>query len=161
MRDLFDQLAFSNSAWLYTTAAFPEGNKVRPTSQTERYGTAWTKGRELAPRPREQSGKRGTLVLPRPTHVVKREMHIPPPPSGSGDPKEDDRVYGQEQRDVSLYREWHLAGPVTADGPLVAAVGKGATARLILHGQGNSSASSSDFYFWTLIVKGPTAQLRR
>lgn len=157
MRDELARIAFSSSAWLYTTAAFPEGTKGLAEPQTERYRATWSTGSDGWRLTLEsKSGKRGTLGLPRPSHVLKREMHIPPQAAGGTPTKEDDRIY-DEQRDISLYREWHLVGPVSGEGPLVAAIGKAAKARLILHGQGNSCASSIDFYFWTLIVTGPNA----
>jgi hypothetical protein len=56
-----------------------------------------------------------------------------------------------------LYKEWRLAGPVTAKG-IFASGARRASFRLILQGRGNNCVNADDFRRWTLQVSGPDAR---
>lgn len=152
------RVVFADYAWLHTTEAFPDDIKGLAAPQTQRYRATWTRtatGWTLALE--AKSGAKGTLVLTMPKRIERRESHMPKRPGPEGVTAEDDRPY-DEQRDVTLYKEWHLVAPVRGDGMFSGAMRGAPSARLILQGQGNGCAMAEDLYFWTLVVSGPSAR---
>lgn len=147
-RASLELLSFGASAQLYASVAFPDDIKGVASPSEKPYGLrgSRTDGRivfDLV----DPQGKAGQIALPVPRRLTRFEV----------DPRDDahkDRGLGP-----TLYKEWRLDGEARLGG-VFAAGGNRATARLILHGYGNSCTDAHDFTHWTLVVTGPGIRFR-
>jgi hypothetical protein len=151
--DEIGKLAIGREAALVITEAFPDDIKgiVRPSSDIHA-ATGGLEGRAWRVTLTDKSGRKGTLALTLPARIIRREIDVPPAPTGA--PKEEPRNL---RGDSTLYKEWIFLGAVTGSGFFVPGALASAKAELILHGHGNGCPSGDDFHHWTLVVKGPAA----
>lgn len=89
--------------------------------------------------------QKGTLVLPRPTLMTSRRVHIPDNASTSPN--------------VSLYKEWIFTGSVSkGTGFFKRDIVKPATKyTMLFQGHGNNCDNAEDFTNWRLELNGPKA----
>ncbi len=90
------------------------------------------------------AGRKGTLVLPLPSSMVryKVDLHDNPP-----------------ERETSLYKELRLKGSVTGStGFLRKGITKSTSYFLVFQGRGNGCDDISDFKRWRLEIDGPGAR---
>lgn len=150
--DLLKDMKFGPAAELYTTPASFDDIKgiaavikeFETTSSSELAlvdaftGSTWTlqfmTGGEL----------KGSLVLPRPTLMTSRSVHIPDNTSTSSN--------------VSLYKEWIFNGTVrSGTGFFRRDIAKPTKYTLIFQGHGNNCTNAEDFTNWRLDVTGAKA----
>lgn len=150
--DLLKDMKFGPAAELYTTPASFDDIKgiaavikeFETTSSSELAlvdaftGSTWTlqfmTGGEL----------KGSLVLPRPTLMTSRSVHIPDNTSTSPN--------------VTLYKEWIFNGTVrSGSGFFRRDIAKPTKYTLIFQGHGNNCTSAEDFTNWRLDVTGAKA----
>jgi len=142
-RGELERVSFASTARLFTTAAFPDDIKGIVDPSQEPYGLRGRIGeKRLLFDVTDPKGKTGQVVMPIPQRLTRFEVD---PRDGSA----RDTGMGPP-----LYKEWRLEGPVRLGGILAGGGGR-ATARLILHGSGNSCTSADQFSQWTLSVTGP------
>ncbi|MEQ1606204.1 MAG: hypothetical protein ABL999_15190 [Pyrinomonadaceae bacterium] len=89
--------------------------------------------------------QKGSLVLPRPTQMTSRRIHIPDNTSTASD--------------VTLYKEWIFTGSVSkGTGFFRRDIVKPATKyTLLFQGHGNNCDNAEDFTNWRLKITGPRA----
>ncbi len=150
--DLLKDMRFGPAAELYTTPASFDDIKgiaavikeFETTSSSELAlvdaftGSAWTlefmTGGEL----------KGSLVLPRPTLMTSRSVHIPDNASTSPT--------------VTLYKEWIFNGTIrSGSGFFQRDIAKPTKYTLIFQGHGNNCTNAEDFTNWRLEVTGAKA----
>jgi len=138
------QLRFAGEAQLFTGEADPSDVRGIATP-APRYdlAAAWQNDR-LTFSLRDQSGRAGTLTLPRPATVSVFEV--------------DPRVQASEGGSgPALYKEWKLSAKPTGTGIFAVGIGPSQLLTLILQGRGNSCTTAADFAHWTLVMQGPKA----
>ncbi len=91
---------------------------------------------------KNQAGKAGTLVLPRPAKMTTKKIDL----------------HDKKEGDPSLYKEWSFEGTVTSGGG-VFKTGVIAPTKytLVFQGRGNNCDNAEDFTHWRLEVKGRKA----
>ncbi len=147
--DELNQLKFSQTAKLYSTAAFPEdisGLGVKEDEMSEdfkltlsRSGNKWTLTFK------SDSGQTGALALTLPATATR--FHTDPrdgKEGGAGGPL--------------LYKEFRLRGQCSGTGFFAKGIAPGTKFRLILHGRGNRCLTTEDFKGWSLNISGPRAR---
>ena len=142
-KDELRALRFSATATFFTDAGFPDSIEGVTDPASEPYQlTASLTADRLTLALSGAGDRKGSLTLPLPAEVSRLEI--------------DPRVTSELSPGGGpvLYKEWRLSGNADLDG-ILAKAAKRATARFILHGQGNSCTSSIDFSHWTLEVSGP------
>ena len=143
LKEELQALRFSPIASFFTDAGFPESIEgvADPASEPYKLAASLT-GDRLTLSLSGAGERKGGIVLPLPADVSRLEIdpRVTSELSAGGGPV--------------LYKEWRLAGTAALDG-ILAKTAKHATARLILHGQGNGCTSAIDFSHWTLEVRGP------
>lgn len=151
-RDLLKDMKFGPAAELYTTAASYDDIKglkeVIQESETTSSdeldlvdaftGSTWTlqfmTGGE----------RKGSLVLPRPTLMTSRKVHIPDKASPGPN--------------VVLYKEWIFEGIVrSGSGFFRRDIASPTKYTLIFQGHGNECTNAEDFTNWRLRIKGAKA----
>lgn len=144
-----NQLKFSQTAKLYSTAAFPEdisGLSVKEEEMSEDFKVALSRSRnEWTLTIKSNGGQTGALILTLPTTATR--FHSDPrdgKEGGGGGPV--------------LYKEFRLRGPARGTGFFAKGIAPSAKFRLILHGRGNRCLSAEDFKGWSLNISGPRAQ---
>jgi hypothetical protein len=142
-KDELQALRFSATVAFFTDAGFPESIEgvADPASEPYKLAASLTADR-LTLSLTGAAERKGGVVLPLPADVSRLEIdpRVTSELSAGGGPV--------------LYKEWRLSGTADLDG-ILAKAAKRATARFILHGQGNGCTSSIDFSHWTLEVRGP------
>ena len=141
VRGEMDRIRFAPTAVLYGNPGFPENIQGLRDPSDEPYGVRGAIGNVVTFEFVDPAGRVGRLRFPLPKvmsrfEVDPRASTAPVPPNGP-----------------SLYKEWRLQRQASLSGPMANATTP-VIASLILHGEGNSCSSSSDFTRWTLIVKG-------
>ncbi|HEY7545856.1 MAG TPA: hypothetical protein VID27_13275 [Blastocatellia bacterium] len=142
-------MKFSQTAKLYTTAAFPEdisGLAVKEDALSEdfkvalsRSGNRWTLTFKSA------GDEAGALILTLPTQATR--FHTDPrdgKEGGGGGPL--------------LYKEFRLSGQARGTGIFAGGMAPTAKFRLIFHGRGNRCLTAEDFNGWSLNISGPHAR---
>jgi hypothetical protein len=131
------------TASLYSDAGFPDSIKGVADPQSRPYKVAATISRDgVAISTISDVEQTGSIFLPMPDLVSRLEI--------------DPRVAGERSPGGGplLYKEWRLDGTAALAG-IFSKSGSHATARFILHGQGNGCPTAGDFSHWTLEVRGP------
>ncbi len=144
-----NNLKFSPSAKLYSTAAFPEdisGLSLKEDEMSDDFKLALSRsGNRWTLAFKSDEGQAGALILTLPT--VATRFHTDPrdgKESGGGGP--------------SLYKEFRLYGQARGTGFFAKGIAPVAKFRLILHGRGNRCLSSDDFRGWSLNISGLRAR---
>lgn len=137
-----DRMRFAPTATLYSNPGFPESVEGLRDPTEQPYGVRATIGNVVTFVFTDPKGRVGRLQFPLPKvmsrfEVDPRASTAPVPPNGP-----------------TLYKEWRLQRTASFGGQMTTGTAP-VIATLILHGEGNSCSSSSDFKRWTLIVKGP------
>lgn len=151
--DLLKDMKFGPAAKLYTTPASYDDIKgltdvikeFEKTSEGEfDIVDAFTKSTWTLQFMTEGEQK-GSLVLPRPTQMTSRRIHIPDNTSTAPD--------------VSLYKEWIFTGSVSrGTGFFKRGIITQATKyTLLFQGHGNNCDNADDFTNWRLEITGPKA----
>ncbi|HQZ98421.1 MAG TPA: hypothetical protein PLP21_19045 [Pyrinomonadaceae bacterium] len=151
--DLLKDMKFGKAANLYTTPASYDDIKgiaevikeFEKTSEGEFdlvdafTGSAWTLQFMT------EGEQKGSLVLPRPTMMTSRRVHIPDNTSNSPN--------------VVLYKEWIFSGRVSrGTGFFKRGIVTPATKyTLLFQGHGNNCDNAEDFTNWRLEINGPKA----
>ncbi|MFT3744397.1 MAG: hypothetical protein QM785_08875 [Pyrinomonadaceae bacterium] len=151
--DLLKEMKFGKAANLYTTPASFDDIKGLPAvikefEQTAEgefdmvdafTGSAWTLNFMT------EGEQKGSLVLPRPTRLESRRVHIPDNTSTAPD--------------VSLYKEWIFRGNVSkGTGFFRGGISSASTKfTLLFQGHGNNCDNAEDFTNWRLQISGPKA----
>ncbi len=142
-KEELQSLRFAANATFFTDAGFPDSIEgvADPASEPYRLTASLTSDR-LTLTLSGAGDRKGSIALPLPADVSSFEVdpRVTSELSSGGGPV--------------LYKEWRLSGNADLDG-ILAKAAKRATARFILHGQGNSCTSAVDFSHWTLEVRGP------
>jgi hypothetical protein len=136
------KLQFATEATLFTGEADPRDVRgIEAPASRYALAVTWQENR-LTFKFRDQTGKEGTLTLPRPTTVSVFEVdpRTQPVEGGSG---------------PVLYKEWKLMGRPSGTGIFAPSLGAGQLLSLILQGRGNSCTTAADFTHWTLAMAGP------
>jgi hypothetical protein len=144
-----NRMKFSQTAKLYTSAAFPEdisGLAVKEDVLSEdfkvalsRNGNRWTLTFKSA------KDETGALTLTLPAQATR--FHTDPrdgKEGGGGGPL--------------LYKELRLSGQARGTGIFAGGAAPTAKFRFILHGRGNRCLTAEDFKGWSLNVSGPRAR---
>ena len=151
-RGLLKDMKFGPAANLYTTPASYDDIKgivdvikeFEKTSEGEFdivdafTGLTWTLNFMT------EGERKGSLVLPRPTLLTSRKIHIPDNTSA--------------EANVVLYKEWTFNGTVrTGTGFFRRDIAKPTKSTLIFQGHGNNCDNAEDFTNWRLEVTGSRA----
>lgn len=144
-----NNLKFSQTAKLYTTAAFPEdisGLAVKEDEMSDDFKLALSRSpNKWMLTFKSDEGQTGALMLTLPLQATR--FHTDPrdgKEGGGGGPW--------------LYKEFRLRGQARGTGFFAKGITPDAKFRLIFHGRGNRCLSAEDFKGWSLNLSGPRAR---
>jgi hypothetical protein len=135
-------LRFAPTAKLITDAGFPDSVKgvANPSDKPYQLKASEIKGELTLTLTDAAGGGTGQIVFPLPKKISRFEV----------DPGKAETSPG---RGPDLYKEWRFEGPVRLSGSVATSAKRG-TAKLVLHGHGNSCTSAPDITHWTLALTG-------
>lgn len=141
VRGELGRMRFAPTAVLYSDAGFPDSVQGFANPSSDPYAVRASIRNVISFDFRDNAGRLSRLQFLLPSAMSRFEVDPrstvrPVPPNGP-----------------NLYKEWRLSGPARVGGAVLNPRAT-ATATLILHGDGNSCSSASDFKRWTLSVKG-------
>lgn len=143
-----NRLKFSQTAKLYSTAAFPEGIlglSLKEADLSEDFKMTLSRSGNRWTLTFKSNGETGALILTLPAQATRFQTDpMDGKEAGAGGPW--------------LYKEFRLRGQARGTGFFADGITPATKFRLIFHGRGNRCLAAEDFNGWSLNLSGPRAR---